>query len=248
MRKMFSMEADYALRTMRRQCQMHDRGGYASRMRTSNERLKLARERAGYATASDAARAFGWTESTYLGHENGTRGLKPKVAERYARALRVTPEWLLFDDGQDPEAAEARAPSKAPPSQVDVYNVMASAGFGAVAENEMVVERLSFPPGYLGTITRTHPRHLRIIGVKGESMEPTLKDDDVVMLDTTKTSLDFDGLFVLRFGDALHVKRIGRASKGMVLVISDNDAYRDVELPREEVEVIGKVVWLGKRA
>lgn len=134
-------------------------------------------------------------------------------------------------------------------TMIDVYDIRASAGHGAVIESEEVIERLSFPPGYLERITRTHPRHLKIIGVKGDSMEPTLKDDDVVMLDTTKTSLDFDGLFVLRWGDALHVKRVGRASNGSVSIISDNKSiYPPIEMARSEVEVIGKVIWMGKRA
>ena len=134
-------------------------------------------------------------------------------------------------------------------TMIDVYDVMASAGHGALVDSENIIERLSFPPDYLDRLTRTHPRHLKIIGVKGDSMEPTLKDDDVVMLDTTKTSLDFDGLFVLRWGDALHVKRIGRASNGSVRIISDNkENYPPMELPRSEIEVVGKVIWMGKKA
>lgn len=61
----------------------------------SHERLRQARERASYVRASDAARAFGWPVSTYLGHENGSRGLTKDAAERYARAFKVTWQWLL---------------------------------------------------------------------------------------------------------------------------------------------------------
>lgn len=132
-------------------------------------------------------------------------------------------------------------------AMIDLHDVRASAGFGALIDAEEVVDRLSFPLGYLGRLTKTHPRHLAIIGVQGESMEPTIRDDDVVMLDTTKTNLDYDGLFVLRFGDALHVKRVSRASADTVLVISDNAAYPPRELPRSDIHVIGKVIWMGKK-
>ncbi len=131
---------------------------------------------------------------------------------------------------------------------IDVFDVAASAGHGAVVEGETVIERLSFPLDYLTRITKTHPRHLKIIGVQGDSMEPTVKHDDVVMLDTTKTSLDYDGLFVLRWGDALHVKRVGRASNGSVRIISDNkDIYPPIEMPRTDITVVGKVIWIGKK-
>lgn len=132
-------------------------------------------------------------------------------------------------------------------AMIDVHDVRASAGNGAIVESEDVVDRLSFPLGYLDRITRTHPRHLKIISVKGDSMHPTLHDDDVVMLDLSKTSLDYDGLFVLRFGDALHVKRVGRAPGGAVRIISDSEAFPDLDLPRQEVEAVGKVIWIGKK-
>jgi SOS-response transcriptional repressor LexA len=65
------------------------------------ERLKAAREKAGFGTASDAARAFGWTESAYRHHENGTRGFGADAAKKYARAFKVKPGWLLGLDNVD---------------------------------------------------------------------------------------------------------------------------------------------------
>jgi len=63
------------------------------------DRLREARQRAGYEQAADAMRAFGW-KSTYYQHEDGTRGVGRKSAERYARAFRCSPEWLLFGSGE----------------------------------------------------------------------------------------------------------------------------------------------------
>jgi phage repressor protein C with HTH and peptisase S24 domain len=59
------------------------------------QRLRDAREKAGYASAADAARAFGWTESAYRHHENGTRGFGADAAKKYGRAFKVKPGWLL---------------------------------------------------------------------------------------------------------------------------------------------------------
>jgi transcriptional regulator with XRE-family HTH domain len=65
------------------------------------ERLRWAREQHGkYSTPTEAARAFGWTVSTYLGHENGDRSPSRDAARRYARAYRVRWEWLLDNEGQ----------------------------------------------------------------------------------------------------------------------------------------------------
>lgn len=64
------------------------------------ERLRWARQNhSHYKTPTDTARAFGWTVSTYLGHENGDRNPSRAAAKRYARAYKVRWEWLLDNDG-----------------------------------------------------------------------------------------------------------------------------------------------------
>src|ERR1700760_1193989 len=64
-----------------------------------HQRLRFAREQAGFARASDAARAMGVEEPTYLGHENGSRGLS-RAGPRYAKFFRVSLDWLLAGRGE----------------------------------------------------------------------------------------------------------------------------------------------------
>jgi transcriptional regulator with XRE-family HTH domain len=81
-------------------------------MSERHERLRQARQNAGFAHASDAAKRFGWAAPTYSSHENGHRGLTPDVIETYAAAFRVPVEWLLSGQG-DPDfngMAEAAPP------------------------------------------------------------------------------------------------------------------------------------------
>lgn len=211
----------------------------------ASDRLKAAREAAGFKTAVEAAERFDWPPTTYYGHENGSRGITKSAAEKYARAFGIAPEAILFDR---PEFAEVEPRFEAGSDLIPVYNVAASAGHGSLlADPEMVVDQLSFPRGYLRRITSANPRDLAIISVKGDSMSPTLSHDDVVMIDTGKRDLSFDGLFVLRDGGAsLLVKRIGRGSRrGTVILISDNKTYPAMERDAADIEVVGKVVWFG---
>ncbi|WP_093569298.1 helix-turn-helix transcriptional regulator [Methylobacterium sp. 174MFSha1.1] len=67
---------------------------------TPNKRLAHVREAAGYSTATEAARAFGWNENTYRSHENGERGLKAEIVRKYARAFHVSVSWILFGFGR----------------------------------------------------------------------------------------------------------------------------------------------------
>lgn len=71
-------------------------------MSTPGERLRKARKDAGYATATDAAKALSLSRDTYLQHENGNRDYDDASAQLYARRFKTTPEWLRFGRvGQD---------------------------------------------------------------------------------------------------------------------------------------------------
>lgn len=164
---------------------------------------------------------------------------------RRVQAAEVAAVLKFFGEGQ-PETLPAPQPS----ALVPVYNVQASAGHGALIDDESIITSLAFPPGYLQSLTNAPLRDLAIIGVKGDSMLPSLAAGDVVMLDRSKRDLSFDGLFVIRDnGDGLLIKRIGRAArKGFVMMLSDNrDLYPPIERAMADVEVVGKVVWTGRK-
>jgi transcriptional regulator with XRE-family HTH domain len=61
-------------------------------------RLRTAREKAGFSSAAEAASRFGWNYPTYAGHENGHRGIKADVLRIYARAFKVDVGWLVGGD------------------------------------------------------------------------------------------------------------------------------------------------------
>lgn len=170
--------------------------------------------------------------------------IKASTLERVQEATGVDMKGFapLADDGgvTPPESRTALVP---------VFDVTASAGSGALADYETEATSLAFPRDYLRKLTSNSIDKLAIISVKGESMEPTLLDDDIVLLDASKTNLSFDGLFVLRFDDALHVKRVGRAPRpGHVTIISDNSAlYPPMVMPVEDIHPVGKVLWYGRK-
>lgn len=69
-------------------------------MGNSSDRLKAARERAGFKSARAAAIKNGWVPSTYASHENGQTPEVPlEAAMAYGRAFRVSPSWILTGEG-----------------------------------------------------------------------------------------------------------------------------------------------------
>lgn len=143
---------------------------------------------------------------------------------------------------------ENGAPAPGPARLVRAYDVRASAGDGTLVGYEAVDYSLAFPPDYMRRLTSTGPENLAIIGVVGDSMLPTLKEDDIVMVDRTKTNIDYDGMFVVRIGDVLKVKRMRWApGREKIVVLSDNrDKYPAEQYDHNDgIEVIGRVIWAG---
>ncbi len=72
-----------------------------------HQRLREARQKAGYKRAIDAIKAFGFKEGTFRHHDNGTRPFDMNDAIRYGRAFGVNPSWLLGIDKREEALATA---------------------------------------------------------------------------------------------------------------------------------------------
>lgn len=122
--------------------------------------------------------------------------------------------------------------------------IAASAGPGALGTDESPVGHFQFQPRWFSE-QGLEPAMLNVIEVQGDSMEPTLRDGDEILVDRSPRPLRA-GIHVVRVDDVLLVKRVERAGERLRL-ISDNRAYPEVERPLGEVEVVGRVVWKGGR-
>lgn len=180
--------------------------------------------------------------------------VKPDIVTKILSGdRRVQPEEIprvvaFFEDAAAAQEVPNGTDAPAGSDLVPVYDVTASAGHGAVVDVEDHVSNLAFSSQYLREMTNAKGGQLAAIRVKGDSMIPTIQDDDMVVIDMTKTNLDFDGLFVMRVGEALQIKRIGRgARRSSVMVIADNSLYPPVDTERTEIDVVGKVIWYGRK-
>ncbi|MBP1806484.1 S24 family peptidase [Rubellimicrobium aerolatum] len=218
-------------------------------------RLRDIRQRSGFSVRG-FAEALGMTAGGYKHYED--RYKRPFFPRDFVedllhvlvpRGFNPTELLALAGEDADPAGAAESHPVAAVEGKalIPLYDVAASAGPGTYVDSyEPIATSLALPEDYLRRITRARRDDLAIISVKGDSMWPTLKDDDIVLLDLSKRSTAFDGLFVLRFRDALHVKRLGRGSRpDLVAIISDNKDYPTQEYPADDVQVVGKVLWVG---
>ena len=136
---------------------------------------------------------------------------------------------------------------------IPLYNVSAAAGHGAVVDHEEVVDSLAFKRDWISHTLHAQPGDLYLINVQGESMTPTLHPGDVILVDRRNgENITTDGVYVIRMGDSLLVKRIQRLPGKTLRISSDNPAYQSFELKLDaanddELSVIGRVVWSGRR-
>ncbi|OHD10105.1 S24 family peptidase [Sphingopyxis sp. RIFCSPHIGHO2_12_FULL_65_19] len=178
------------------------------------------------------------------------RGSPRRLAEddraRIAAYLGV-PEAMLGGPVQRVAApARARGPGMI---LVPKLAIGASAGAGASIDGEAVEGEVAFDPKWLRDLG-ADPRALSIIRVEGDSMAPTLDDGDDILVDGGDAAARLrDGIYVLRMDDVLMVKRVARApGQGRISVISDNPHYRSWDdLPMASVQLVGRVVWTGRR-
>ncbi|RYY29008.1 MAG: helix-turn-helix transcriptional regulator [Sphingomonadales bacterium] len=122
-------------------------------------------------------------------------------------------------------------------------DVRASAGPGGLVDNEARRQPGMFPPAMLRQLG-VRPGAASMIAVRGDSMSPLLEDGDEILVDgDQRTVRGRGGVFVLRLDGELMVKRL-RPALGGIEVVSDNPDY-PVRFVRE-VEVLGRVAWLGR--
>lgn len=225
---------------------------YAPVVASANPRERLMELVAEHGASLSGLSALIGRNGTYL-QQFVRKGSPRKLEENDRRTLAQffgVPESELgaLTDG----AAQAVAPApglgrRAAADWIDVprLDLGASAGPGSIAGDELAVGHLRFSAGWLKA-QGLNPSTLTAIEVQGDSMEPTLRDGDEILVDRGEQRLRA-GVHVIRLDDVLLVKRLGPGPSGAVEVISDNPAYGRSIRPREEVEVIGRVVWKGGR-
>lgn len=135
------------------------------------------------------------------------------------------------------------------------YGVMM--GSGQLLQSGHVVDYLSFKISWVEQTMGLDARELALVQVCGDSMEPTLKEGDLLLLDRrgfTQPGLSrhvrSDAVYVLLREDALVVKRLQFGFDGSVTIQSDNPAYGVQILSSDKLaslQVMGRVVWVGRR-
>jgi phage repressor protein C with HTH and peptisase S24 domain len=127
------------------------------------------------------------------------------------------------------------------------YRVQVSAGHGTLTQGEMEPCRhLAFRRKWLQWRGFAE-KELAIVWAKGDSMEPTIANNDTLVVHLGRTHPVDGHIYVVRNDDQLWVKRL-QVLPSAWLLLSDNKHYEPIKVPKDEqhnFDVIGQVVHIA---
>lgn len=204
-------------------------------MASFSERLAIALK-ARNVTQAELSKRINVNEGTISNYLKGKYIPKQIRLEEIAGALRVTIPWLMGGDSpMDPQLSQPPKGAKIP--------VLGSVPAGIPIE--AVQDILDYEEISEDMIRSGEHFALRI---KGQSMEPRMKEGDVVIVRMQETVDNGDIAVVMVNGDDATVKKFYRDPNGITLVplnpAFDPFHYTPTETNEMPVRVIGKVVEL----
>ncbi|WP_198599155.1 helix-turn-helix domain-containing protein [Vibrio kanaloae] len=128
------------------------------------------------------------------------------------------------------------------------YRIQVSAGHGSLNPEQLEPTRhLAFRRKWL-KFRGFNEKDLAIVWAKGDSMEPTIHNNDTLVVNMARKKPSDGHIYIFRNGEELFVKRY-QSALGSWRLISDNLIYDKLDIPKEEqhqFEVIGQVVHIAK--
>jgi phage repressor protein C with HTH and peptisase S24 domain len=211
------------------------------------ERLRKAIKKVG--STRDAARLSGLPYGTLQNYIQGSE-LKLSNALSIARVTNVRLEWLATGEGPMQGEHPVVTASAAPPGYVllPMVEARAAAGSQGGLSSDHVVDFIAFSEVYLRQTLHRKPQNLALLTASGDSMAPTIRDGDLLLVDTSARRIEGSRIYVLAIGGALMVKRIQLCLDASVVMKSDNTFYDSEMVPADQVStliVLGKVIWLA---
>ena len=122
-------------------------------------------------------------------------------------------------------------------------------GFGGLETDDEITGFYAFKLNWLQV--KCPPASCVLMESAGDSMSPTISERDIVLIDQSeqgKSHIIPGKIYVLRVDDSIMVKRIDRMP-GQLILRSDNSYYPPINIKLEDnnsLEIIGRVVWVGK--
>lgn len=221
----------------------HHFGASEGVTRTNNiETLRVAR---GW-SRPELANRMGTSGQQVERLEKGQRKLTQEWMERAAKAFGVATTEIISDDVDTAPPPRSSQPDD-DTVEIIQLDLSLSMGPGTLIEEFAEEEPLRLSHRFVEAITRTPSDRLRLVKGVGDSMEPTLRTGDRVMVDLNERQLARShGVYWIDHLGTHGIKRLRASSRGKILVMSDNPLVPDYEVDEEDLRIEGRVIWFAR--
>ena len=170
-------------------------------------------------------------------------GLSSKQAA-YNRVTRKTPlkDWEIV---KLDKAFNKNAVSNEDCITIDHIHINPSCGSGTIVLAEADVTPVKIGREIIKNIWNSKPENLKIFKASGDSMQETITDNDLLLIDLSKTDYNNGGIFLLTINNDWYIKRLRLRLTGELDIISDNNKYPIETIKPEttkEIKIIGRVI------
>ena len=153
--------------------------------------------------------------------ESAKQKVPIELAEKLEDIFHINPWWLLTGKGEM-LLKENNLVASNNNYNIDLLNVRAGAGEGIYNYVIETIDTISLDKSFFRTPINTSK--VKGIQVDGDSMEPTLKDGDYVLIDEN-INFGTNGIYAIQYGGQILIKRLQFKIDGTILILSDNDKY-----------------------
>lgn len=210
------------------------------RMKTIGDRIRAVREEKGISRA-DLARAAGLAYSTLADLENGNSA-STTALHKIAEFLGIRARWFETGRGSRDQLVATFEDTNWVAVE-DVTRVGEAAN-----ENLRVEDRVKFRIEQLQTRGLRADR-LLLMQATDRSMEPSFREGDTLLIDTSDTHPQDDQVFLVAVGQTAQIRRLLRIGASWCLS-ADNAALPEGRKPvpletLPDTRIIGRVRWVG---
>ena len=170
-----------------------------------------------------------------------------------ARALNTTPEYLIGEtDDHGPSARIVVAPpalieDDADLVEIDSIDLKYGMGGTFLDTDHIEVEKVKFSRSWISQFTSSPPHMLCSTKGAGDSMMPTIHDQDVVIIDRSQTRPEMgDKIWAIIYSGWAMIKRPRAQPDGTIRISSDNQLIRDDFATDGDLFIVGRVVAVVK--
>jgi phage repressor protein C with HTH and peptisase S24 domain len=227
-----------------------------NRLRQAREKANLSRDHV------TAIKDIGISRTTLQQWEMGQREASLETLAKLAKLYQVSPQWLIFGEGDSTAQAPAPAtnPSLEAPAKhvifdeefvlIPMYDIEVSAGNGLFSQGVTEpIKHVAYRKDWIKS-KGLDPYHLAVVCNNGDSMETTIPNGSCMLINLLKNQA-FDGnIYIIRLDDRIFVKRTQWIPTGGLRIISDNPIYEPFDLDKAylasgQFEVCGEVIEIS---